>query len=53
MCDTSYEIVKYDSEYKNQLIGLQKLLWSPDVAVNAAYFEWKYERNPYSDEKEL
>jgi hypothetical protein len=47
MSETSYEIVKYIPEYKNQVIELQKHLWSPDAAVNAAYFEWKYEQNPY------
>jgi GNAT superfamily N-acetyltransferase len=39
--------VKYRPEFKNQLVELQKHLWSSDVTVNAAYLEWKYERNPY------
>src|SRR5262245_47034570 len=42
-----YEIVKYCSEFKQQVVKLQTHLWGPDVAVNSAYLEWKYERNPY------
>jgi hypothetical protein len=52
MFETNYEAVKYNPEHKKQVIELQKHLWSPDVDVNdvnAAYFEWKYERNPYMD----
>ncbi|MGH7799581.1 MAG: GNAT family N-acetyltransferase [Thermodesulfobacteriota bacterium] len=44
-----YEIVKYCSEFKSQIVELQTHLWSPNVSVNAAYLEWKYERNPYVD----
>lgn len=47
--DTKYEIVKYRPEFKSQLVELQKHLWSPDVSVNTAYLEWKYEQNPYVD----
>lgn len=47
MSYTSYEIVKYSPEFKSGIIELQKHLWSPDAAMNAAYFEWKYEQNPY------
>jgi len=43
----SYELVRYQPEHKSQLIELQTHLWSPQRALNAAYFEWKYERNPY------
>ena len=44
-----YEIVKYGPDFKSQVIELQTHLWSPDPAWNAAYLEWKYERNPYID----
>jgi len=44
-----YEIVKYRPEFKNQIIELQTHLWSPDLAANTAYLEWKYEQNPYLD----
>jgi hypothetical protein len=42
-----YEIVRYESKFKEQVIGLQTNLWSPSSTLNNAYFEWKYERNPY------
>lgn len=44
-----YEIIKYRPEFKEQIVELQTHLWSPDVSLNTAYFEWKYERNPYAD----
>jgi hypothetical protein len=44
-----YEIVKYNQEFKSQIVQLQTHLWSPDVSLNTAYFEWKHERNPYVD----
>jgi hypothetical protein len=47
MSYTSYEIVKYSPEFKSQIVELQTHLWSPDLSVNAAYLEWKYEQNPY------
>ena len=47
--ETKYDVVKYNPEYKDQVIELQKHLWSSNKVVNAAYFEWKYERNPYVD----
>ena len=42
-----YEIVKYHPEFRSQVVELQRHLWGPDVALNAAYLEWKHERNPY------
>lgn len=44
-----YEILPYRPELKDQVLKLQTHLWSPDLALNAAYFEWKYNQNPYSD----
>jgi hypothetical protein len=44
-----YEIVRYTAEFKDRVVRLQTHLWSSDLAVNAAYLEWKYERNPYAD----
>jgi GNAT superfamily N-acetyltransferase len=46
----NYEIVRYKAEFKKQVVELQTHLWSPSLALNTAYFEWKYERNPYLDE---
>ena len=45
----THEIVKYRPEFRSQLLELQAHLWGPDPALNAAYLEWKYERNPYTD----
>src|SRR5215210_4976470 len=42
-----YEIVRYSPEFEAAVVELQTHLWSPDVAVNRAYLEWKYDRNPY------
>jgi hypothetical protein len=44
-----YELIRYDPRFKDQILSLQTALWSEDLAMNAAYFEWKYERNPYLD----
>ena len=41
------EIVKYQPELKDEIVKLQTHLWSPDISLNKAYFEWKYECNPY------
>ena len=43
----NYEIVKYHPEFRSQVLELQSHLWGPDVALNAAYLEWKHEHNPY------
>jgi GNAT superfamily N-acetyltransferase len=43
----NYEIVPYQPDLKRQVIELQTHLWSPDLSLNASYFEWKFERNPY------
>ena len=45
-----YEIVRYDTALKGEIATLQRHLWSGDVAANTAYFEWKYEQNPYVEE---
>jgi len=42
-----YEIVQYRPELKTQVAQLRTHLQSPDVALNAAYLDWKYDRNPY------
>lgn len=47
--NVEYEIVKYRPEFKSQILELQTHLWIPDLSVNAAYLEWKYDRNPYVD----
>ena len=42
-----YEIVKYQPDFKRDVVELQRDLWSPDPELNTAYLEWKHERNPY------
>src|SRR5262245_44717653 len=42
-----YQVVSYLPEFKRQIAGLQRHLWRGSEALNAAYFEWKYERNPF------
>ncbi len=44
-----YHVIRYEPEFKSQVAHLQTHLWSPDVERNAAYFDWKYERNPYTN----
>jgi hypothetical protein len=44
---SSYDIISYQPEFKDQVIQLQTELWSPSLALNRAYFEWKHECNPY------
>ena len=42
-----HEIVRYDPGLKEQIARVQRHLWSEDLGLNTAYFEWKYEQNPY------
>ena len=44
---TNYKVLKYNPEFKNQIIELQSHLWSPDKHLNSRYLEWKYNNNPY------
>lgn len=46
----TYEIVRYDRAFRDQVAELQRHLWSDDATVNAAYLDWKYHQNPYLDE---
>jgi hypothetical protein len=43
----TYDIVRYSSEYAQQVAELQTHHWHGDLAVNQAHFEWKYLQNPY------
>ena len=43
-----YEVIKYCSDLKKQILELQRHLWSPRLELNEAYFQWKYEQNPYT-----
>jgi GNAT superfamily N-acetyltransferase len=44
-----YQIKKYDPGMKEEVASLTQPLWSEDPRLNRSYFEWKYERNPYSE----
>jgi GNAT superfamily N-acetyltransferase len=43
----AYRLVPYDPAFKEQIAELQRHLWHGGRALNTAYFEWKYEQNPY------
>ena len=51
MEDHAYRIVAYRPAFRNGVVQVQRHLWSSDPQVNSAYLQWKYERNPYLDEK--
>jgi GNAT superfamily N-acetyltransferase len=44
-----YEIVKYQPEFRRQVVELQAHLWGAGFDMNTAYLEWKHEHNPYVD----
>jgi GNAT superfamily N-acetyltransferase len=43
----TYEFIEYSADCRQQVIDLQRHLWGPDPATNAAYLDWKYQQNPY------
>ena len=42
-----YNIVRYRPDLREQVLALQSQLWGADLEANRAYFQWKYEQNPY------
>jgi GNAT superfamily N-acetyltransferase len=46
----AYEIRRYEAGFRDQVLELQRHLWSPDLALNDRCFAWKYERNPWVSE---
>ena len=42
-----YKIIAFRPELRENLLEVQQYLWGPDRHRNAAYFDWKYNRNPY------
>src|SRR5262245_24368207 len=40
-------VVPYHTEYRDEVLRLQRHLWHSDVEVNSAYLDWKYHQNPY------
>jgi GNAT superfamily N-acetyltransferase len=47
----NFTVVKYSSEYRQDVLELQKHLWNPQMEINDDYLSWKYENNPYLDER--
>jgi hypothetical protein len=47
---STYEFISYGPQLKSQILELHKNLWNSSTDLNAAYFDWKYERNPYVKE---
>jgi hypothetical protein len=45
-----YEIRNYHKDFKTQIVNLERILWGKNAKKNKAYFEWKFENNPYSKE---
>ena len=48
--NTTVEIIKYTPAYRQDVLRIQEHHWGMGEAVNNAYFEWKYLRNPYMKE---
>lgn len=46
----AYEIRRYEAGFRDQVLELQRHLWSPELALNDRYFAWKYELNPWVSE---
>lgn len=47
MASQRYEVVRYTPGFRDHVAEFQTGLWSPDVALNAAYLDWKHGCNPY------
>jgi GNAT superfamily N-acetyltransferase len=46
----NYEVVKYAPEHHDDVVDLQKHLWSTDGTINSSYLDWKFVHNPYTHE---
>ena len=53
MAHGAYEIVVCRPEHSEAVARLHAVHSTPDPAVNAAYLEWKYGRNPYLKKRHL
>jgi acyl-CoA synthetase (AMP-forming)/AMP-acid ligase II/acyl carrier protein len=45
-----YRFERYRPEWREGILALQQHHWGADADLNAALFEWKYEKNPYASE---
>ncbi len=51
MSEHQFEIIKYSTEYKKDLLDLLKFLWTHlDQPDQKEFFEWRYEKNPYTQD---
>jgi hypothetical protein len=50
MQNRDYEIVRYGSRFKAEVLELLKPLWGPDLETSSKYLDWKYQWNPYGRE---
>ncbi len=50
MKSEAYQIIQFRPEFRDAVIELQAHLWRRDQATRAAYFDWKYVNNPYTDD---
>jgi GNAT superfamily N-acetyltransferase len=51
--DPKYEVIRYRTELRQQVLDLQRHHWNRDIQVNSAYLNWKYEINPYITDPRL
>ena len=42
-----YRLTVYDPDRLQEILHLQRALWSQDEGANTDYFTWKYEKNPF------
>lgn len=50
MSKTDVKIVLYTEQYRDQMLALQKRLWSPTASLIEPYLKWKYDDNPSAAE---
>jgi GNAT superfamily N-acetyltransferase len=51
--DPNYEVIRYRTEFRQQVLALQRHHWNRDIQVNSAFLNWKYEINPYMTDPRL
>ena len=47
---TDIDIILYTEKYRDQMLALQKRLWSPSPSLIEAFLKWKYDQNPSAPE---
>lgn len=49
MAEATHEIIPYQPEHRDGVIGVLAHLWSNDLDSNSRHFAWKHEQNPFVD----